>query len=499
MSEERKAHLIQCLLEADSFISAQDLASELQVSEKTVYRDIKEIEQKHEQTGTLIEKIPGKGYKINYSIFIKEKEKFSLLKNVGVTDIDRKNQILLELLYKAPQATSILKLTEKFYVSASSIVNDLKSIDKEVRKFHLHLAKTSIGTYITGEEKDIRRMLVTLTNQYLPYENKWILSNKEVKVESENLDLFLKHFTKEDIQFIQQVIQSIEAKLHFSLENPYYINLFSHLLILTKRVEEGAFVEEGITIEKSSMDLQLLKIALEAIQEIEYYIDKKLSYSEVEYVYLYLISAGGQVDEIQKGKIEDDETTLCSRLVADLLIELSNKLRVKLYKNKYLKQQLIQHFKPMLKRMMYEIQIKNPLIQDIESEFNKVFRDIKECMDGLCKKYSLPPIIKDEIGYLVLYIQNAIELEAQQQNVLIVCSTGIGTSHLLKTRVARFFPDWNIVDVISAKEVKEYENNKEIDLVLSTVKLEDLKMKTVIVSSLFNEKDKEIVMEELAK
>lgn len=498
MSEERKAQLIQCLLEADSFVSAQELAEKLNVSEKTIYRDIKEIEQTNEEEATLIEKIPGKGYKINYSIFLKQKEKFSLLKNVSIIDVDRKNQILLELLYKAPQATSIMKLTEKFFVSASSIVNDLKNIEKEVEKFHLKLAKTSTGTYITGDEKNIRRMLVTITNQYLPFESKWVLSEKENKVESENLDLFLKHFTEDDIQFIQQIIQGIESKLHFSLENPYYINLFSHLLILTKRVEEGAVVEEGITVEKSSIDLQLLKIALEAIQEIEHYIERKLSYSEVEYVYLYLVSAGGQTEVSEKGSIEDDETSLSYQLVVDLLNKVSKKQKVKLYKNKHLKQQLIQHFKPLLKRIMYEIQIKNTLINEIKTEFKEVFQDVSKAMKELVEQYALPSIIDDEIGYIVLYIQNAIELEVQHKNVLIVCSTGIGTSHLLKTRVARSFPDWNIVDVISAKEVSKFEECEEIDLVLSTVNIESLHLKTVIVSSLFNEKDKEVVMNELA-
>ncbi|MFL2119931.1 hypothetical protein ACEN30_07440 [Marinilactibacillus psychrotolerans] len=70
---------------------------------------------------------------------------------------------------------------------------------------------------------------------------------------------------------------------------------------------------------------------------------------------------------------------------------------------------------------------------------------------------------------------------------------------MLKTRVAKFFPKWTIVDVISAKEVKKYESNHSIDIVISTVKIESLKFKTVIVSSLFNEKDKEVVLNELSK
>lgn len=498
MNDLRENQLIQVLIDSNQFVSAQELAKKLRVSEKTIYRDIKGIEEKNTQQESLILKTPGKGYKINYSIFLKEETTFSLVKNVGMKDLDRKNQILLELLYKAPNATSVVKLAEKFYVSATSIVNDLKIIERELDYFNLCLTKNSSGTFVTGDEKNIRKMLVSLTNQYLPYESKWIFSEGGTKVNTENLDLFLKRFSREDIQFIQRIMNAIENKLNFDLENPYYINLFSHLLILTKRVGDGAVIEEVTSVEKSTIDLHILKIALEVIQDIESYIQIKLSYSEVEYVYLYLTSAGGQKDISYKVNIDSDEQSLSNQLVKGLLREISEKTHLNLMKNRYLKQQLIQHFKPMLKRIMYEIQIKNQLLDDIKNEFADLFDKVKSVMESLCEKHHISHITDDEVGYIVLYIQNAIELEEQNKNVLIVCSTGIGTSHLLKTRVAKSFPAWNIIDVISAKEVSDFEERDDIDLVLSTVNIESLSLKTVIVSSLFNEKDKEIVLKELS-
>ena len=498
MTSRRKNQIIQLLLDSDQYIPAQILAAKLKVSEKTIYRDIKEIETMIHSDKPLIEKVSSKGYRINYSIFLKEKHKFSFIESNSISEVDRRDQILLELLYKTPKPTSISKLAEKFYISNSSIVNDLKCIEKELKKYELVLEKTSNGTFIFGTEKNIRKMLVSMTQRYLPFESKWILKPENDKVNDENIHLFLKRFSNEDIRFIQKIMNIIENRLEFDLENPYYINLFSHLLILIKRVKEGAFINEDSSIEKTTINLEMMKIALEVIQQIEKYLQEKFIFNEVEYIYMYLCSAGGQTYRVQKDN-KKTEQTLVGNMVDQLIISIKKKLSIDLSKNAELRKQLIQHFNPLLKRVMYEVQVRNKLLEDIENEFGDLFKSIKSIMKGICLEYQLPRIIDDEIGYIVLYIQNAIEKEEQSKKVLIVCSTGIGTSHLLKTRVAKFFPKWTIVDVISAKEVKKYESNHSIDIVISTVKIESLKFKTVIVSSLFNEKDKEVVLNELSK
>lgn len=498
MTSRRKNQIIQLLLDSDQYIPAQTLASKLKVSEKTIYRDIKEIETMIHSSKPLIEKVSSKGYRINYSVFLKEKHKFSFIESNSISEVDRRDQILLELLYKTPKPTSISKLAEKFYISNSSIVNDLKFIEKELIKYELVLEKTSNGTFILGTEKNIRKILVSMTQRYLPFESKWILKPHNNKVNDENIHLFLKRFSNEDIQFIQKVMNDVESKLDFDLENPYYINLFSHLLILTKRAKEGAFIKEESSIEKNSINLSMMKIALEVIQKIEEYLQEKFVFNEVEYIYMYLCSAGGQTFYSQNEN-KNIESTLAGNMVDRLIDSIKNQNSIDLSQNIELKKQLIQHFNPLLKRVTYEVQVRNKLLEDIENEFGDLFKNIKSIMKEVCLDYQLPEIIDDEIGYIVLYIQNAIEKEEQSKKVLIVCSTGIGTSHLLKTRVAKFFPKWTIVDVISAKEVKKYESNHSIDIVISTVKIESLKFKTVIVSSLFNEKDKEVVLNELSK
>ena len=64
-------------------------------------------------------------------------------------------------------------------------------------------------------------------------------------------------------------------------------------------------------------------------------------------------------------------------------------------------------------------------------------------------------VSEDEVGYLTVHFQAAMERQIARKRVLLVCSTGIGTSHLLKSRILRAFPEWTIVDVISAANLSQ--------------------------------------------
>ncbi|MCV5526761.1 hypothetical protein OFN18_32365, partial [Escherichia coli] len=64
-------------------------------------------------------------------------------------------------------------------------------------------------------------------------------------------------------------------------------------------------------------------------------------------------------------------------------------------------------------------------------------------------------VSEDEVGYLTVHFQAAMERQIARKRVLLVCATGIGTSHLLKSRILRAFPEWTIVDVISAANLSQ--------------------------------------------
>lgn len=124
-----------------------------------------------------------------------------------------------------------------------------------------------------------------------------------------------------------------------------------------------------------------------------------------------------------------------------------------------------------------EFKLLKSVIKDVESKFD---------MDRLSKK-----ITDDEVGYLILYIVKFILLENENKRILIICSSGIGTSELLKVKVRKSFPTIEIVDVLSYRQYKKTQTKYgNIDLIVTTIKMDDpLNLPTVLVSSLFTQQD----------
>ena len=143
----------------------------------------------------------------------------------------------------------------------------------------------------------------------------------------------------------------------------------------------------------------------------------------------------------------------------------------------------------MLNRLMYGITIHNPILEDIKNELTMVFDAVKISVMKIdsVRNSSIPS--DDEVAYLTIYIQSAIERTIERKKVILVCSSGVGASQLLSSRIIRTFPEWDIIDIVSGSKLKETLENKTCDLVISTIRLEGMKVPVAYVSALFGKKD----------
>ena len=65
----------------------------------------------------------------------------------------------------------------------------------------------------------------------------------------------------------------------------------------------------------------------------------------------------------------------------------------------------------------------------------------------------------------------------------------MGTSHILKKRVQKIFPDLEITDVISLKQL-EKKDLSDIDLIITTVNItKEIQCPSVLVSVLMDQRD----------
>lgn len=498
----RQHKLLKYLLQHQEYVPVKNMAILLAVSEKTVHRDIQFIESLLTEWNITTDKKIG----IGIMLIADDSQRLMLLEQLitpeegggeALANNSRRVKIASQLLSDTPRETSISKLSERYFISSASIVNDLKIIESWIAPLGLALVRSQSGTHIEGSENHIRQAMASLINDVMNFQDPGTVNHS--RLDPGSYKALTHYFGEEDVLFVQHILEQMEHQLTYPLGEPYYINLFTHILIMMHRMALGnplVLSEENIS---QKPDEIIFSIAQEMVNQIEKRINNQLPCDEVWFVYQYIISSGIVVEESADNlplycQLSNSESR---HLTLDLIATFSAVINIDLSSDRLLHEGLLVHIKPLLNRLKYQIRIRNPLLEDIKTELADIYQLTGHAVSQLCQRFTLPEIADDEVGYLTVHFQAALERQIAHKRILIVCSSGVGTSHLLKSRILRAFPDWIIAGVVSASSINQYCQQQDIELVISTIHLADQPLPVVYVSAFFNDDDIKRVTEKV--
>lgn len=488
---DRQKEILKILLNKKGFISTEKIADDLFLSKKTIYRELKIIE-----NNVKIEKIKSKGIRLDISLVERAELREKILNDRNILEKysvqERRIKILTYLLKISPKTTSIEKLSKSYYVSKTSIVNDLNYIEKKIKKYNLKLEKGKKGSKITGNEREIREALINLINMSTRLrEDEKINSDR---IDDETLKELTYQFKKEDIYSIEKLLSNVEKKLNYTLADSYYINILTHLLILLERIKNGVIKYDKTEMKNYEVSEQnIYSISKELGEELLKKFDVKLPGEEIYFIYQYLVSSG-------IGNSKDESDWEVSQLMKQIKLKVKNIIKdiiqyfyeitkIDLRKNSNLYGSLALHIKALINRLEYEIKIQNSMYEEIKKEFPYMYEVTNQIMNRIIEKYKMKKISKYEISYLTIYFQAILESRKIIKNVVIVCSSGFGTSYLLKNRIQKIFPELEVKDVLSVNDLKNNYNLNNVDLIISTIHLKNMNKPVAYVSSVLNEED----------
>ena len=478
---DKQESIVYFLLGKQVYTTVSEIANYLDVSSKTVYRLIKKINDSCEN-GELIKTEKGKGIKLNYDIYLENRNTSKKETVCNYSPVERRLNIIKMLLFKSPDYLKEDDLFRKYYLSSSVIRADEEIIAEQLKSKKLTLKKYKDSLSIIGSEMDIRKALID------------ILLKSDI-LNFDDLKLIDISFSKNDLEFVSNEIEDIQKKLNIMIPYPYNINLFTHLYILINRSKKGIFDlnnnhENIYGKDVKGIDKEYYNISIKVKENIEKYINKELPESEATNIYIYLISSRIENTEKVHVVFPLDVSNITNFFIDQFEKEYNLTIVKELIFN-----DLASHIKPMLNRLESNISIKNNLIEDIKLEYKGLFNIISKIAVETSKKYSLSTITEDEVGFIVLYFAKYIEQYPEKIKVVILCTTGIGTSELLKVKIMKFFPELDIETTVSLKECTEdFLNNINADLVLTTVKTnEEFRIPTVLVNTLFTKNDQDKV------
>lgn len=124
-------------------------------------------------------------------------------------------------------------------------------------------------------------------------------------------------------------------------------------------------------------------------------------------------------------------------------------------------------------RARYHIDYQNPLLSQIKSDYRETFELTKASVTPF-EQFIDSKLSDDEIALITVYFSgalHAVNLNTQKHDgVLVVCSSGIGTSQLLITQLRNHYPTVNFIGPYNTFQF-ENANFSHVKLVFSTVAL----------------------------
>lgn len=468
---ELATNLISFLSSKNDFVDSTELAAHFNVSTKTIYRTIKHINQKQD----IISSQRGLGYRIEGATIdtiapiIKERRSYAMA---------------IYLLFHHPKQIAFNNLAERFYLSDSTLSSELHMINNELIPYNVCLIRKMGRIEVNGTEQNIRQAL-----------NFMLLTQSKNSDSFNQIESIFPEIGNYDKDFLIGQITLIQQELALTLVDPYTINIFSHLYILIRRLRGTGVQLNQVSIpDESEKYPEYYSVARKIIENIANYIGVTVPAIEIKNLMQYIVSLR-YIDSEADSLITRNELDVAKypkATVAFVEYLVGNYPFVNPVNQNKLQYDLCAHVQPMLNRVQADVRIINPLVNDIKANYADVFESVRNLTDVYQLKNGQPTLLDDEIGFLAIYIERAIEERHQRKNVLIMCSTGIGTAQLLRTKIQNLFMTINIVDVLSSFEFmnNQQKYNDNIDLIISTVAIpSETIVPVVVISPLPNEVD----------
>lgn len=500
----RIKNIVQIICNEAGFVTIASIASRLNISTKTVLREIPEIEEWLEYYDCGLDKKTGVGIKFNGDDE-KRQEILGLLNGVKndseYTPIERRTMIISELLQnqepvKLYNFTRILKVTE------STISNDL---DKAEAWFENHgvilIRKPGLGVYIDGPEINKRRAIVSLIHENAD-EGQMLSLLKNSSKDINNLPIDLMFLAKTrllnlidvaTIKRMESIIYEVQKSMDYNMADNAFIGLIVHLTLVIKRLNKDEKIAMSDKVLLELKGNQEYPIAEKLASKISESFGIVIPEDEIGYIAMHIkgtknYSPNGSDNIKTLGNFE------LVRLSKEIIKVAENETGYFLEQDERLLIGLVNHLGPAISRLKMNLDIRNPLLENIKDRYPDLLKVSQKCVKIVEKQIGIK-MPESEVAYIAMHIGAAIENSNKEPDhvyrVVLACSAGIGTSMILATRIEKEYDNIQIVDTVSTLRLQEEElRDEEIEFIISTVKMESFSLPVVIVNPLLFEEDK---------
>lgn len=487
MLTSRQQLMLSRLVEERGFIAVGRFAEEFGISPRTVRHDLLQIETWLHGLGIEMKRDRKQGVLVRADEAEKQRIIELLDQRPEYVDPGLRVHLLLKQLLAEPGIDSEAVL-EEYKISRNTLLSDVQEMKAWLAPRGLKLIRERGTMRIEGSERHKRKAYLDLMRSEIPEERilHYVADERKGRVGER---LWNTWFQAEDAHFLFELVKKMEHHLEIRFSDVGRSALILHLLMAMERLWNNNAIRmdpELLNELRGTKEFEWVNRNIRA--ELESRFNVNVPEEESGYITQHILGA-------QRNHETTDEHSLYGKLARQIVMRVERELDYPLQRTDQIVEGLAIHLKPAMYRAKFQLETRNPLLDQLEREYGPLLDMIGRIADEVLEPHQIR-FGRDEIGYILIHIGSGLREQSavsRRKRVAIVCSSGLGTSAILRKKMEALFPQIEVVGEYSYVESRKI-TTAEADAVLTMIELgHDLPVPWLKVSPLLPSPDQERV------
>ncbi len=497
----RVRQILSVLLTEQEVLPVKNLAQKLNISKRTVQRELDYISYILKKYNINLCAKTGTGIWLEGDHYQKQLL-LNQLENQNKMDFadksERRKNLMLELL-KDQTPKKLYYYANLFSVSEATISKDIERVEPWFQKYNIEIIrKQGYGVTLQGREKNIRLAIREFISKNMDsptlnqlYKQSDISTPKAVGIK--NIKNRYQLLNEDILHRVKICFESIPDTRISRLAEESYIGLILHVTIAIERVIAGEFIEQNEELLSKLKQDEDYNLALLIVFSLENEFGVEIPDIEIAFICLHIKGSKLQRTNSAPDMISHEHMQEINELVQGMIVAYDEQLASILEADEEFVMGLATHLRPALVRLRNHMLIENPHLKEIKESYTEVFERCVRVARFL-KASTGCEIPETEVGFLALHFGAAmVRLESEKTNkrvvnIGVVCASGIGISRLMVSRLHNFLKNRAILNAYAKTDLTQFVLEKN-DFFVSSIELRDLDIEVVQVNPLLPEED----------
>ncbi|MGM0110217.1 BglG family transcription antiterminator [Enterococcus sp. DIV0187] len=448
--------LLEILLKVD-IVSVKKLQEKLNFSERKVRQLLRELRGYERSYSFKLETITKKGY----TLHIIDRKRFDqflvFLSSQNSSRFSGKQErvyLIVYLLLQHKNYVSLQQVADALDVSRSTILTDLTGVEALLQEYDIQLqSKPHYGVKLSGSEIQFRRLFSKVISLGIGEQNE----------ESS----YFEHAEQLDFSNVAEQIKRTLLENEIILSDNVWESIIIHLKILVSRALNHNEVTE-LNVNKELITSKFYEVAECILNILAQNFEVQFASQEID------LLASQLYGKATSESVPEQKKTEQTAMIVETLNKVDEEYSTDFSEDELLLEYLLFHIYPMILRISFGLELKNPVLPTISIRYANAFLVSLRFIE-FHRELSRHKLSRDEIGYLALHFAAHQERKNQQRlaaikRIILIENLTRGQSLLLTTKIQAAFPAASI-RVLHPMEVKNVPL-ESADLILATTPIE---------------------------